>query len=201
MPVLSKKGSSKVCGWICSIWPSWVWESQHASTGYSVSWSLGHSSRSSFHRMAFFPSLKQDFFAYRSSKVSDCIFEIPQLWQSGFSRVYSNCCCSYSFEAKIIKIGRSSHKIYSNNIMNFQETTTILNACTKKVWKLIEGTTYILKITIICTHYHNIHIITKPQIIKFINKIMPTIIDNTILRIIITINLTITIITTYHQTY
>ena len=62
-------GSSKVCGWICSVWPSWVWESQHASTGNSVSWSLGYSSRSSFHRMAFFPSLKQNFIAYRSSKV------------------------------------------------------------------------------------------------------------------------------------
>ena len=49
---------------------------------------------------AFFPSLRQNFIAYRSSKVSsrpDCIFEIHQLWQSGFSRVYSNCCCSCSF--------------------------------------------------------------------------------------------------------
>ena len=64
-----KKGSSKVCRWICSVWPSWVWESQHASTGNSVSWSLGHSSRSSFHRMAFFPRLKHNFIAYRSSKV------------------------------------------------------------------------------------------------------------------------------------
>ena len=64
-----KKGSSKVCGWICSDWPSWVWESQHASTGNSVSWSLSHRSRSSFHRMAFFPSLKQNFIAYRSYKV------------------------------------------------------------------------------------------------------------------------------------
>ena len=45
-----KKGSSKVCGWICSVWPSWVCESQHASSGNFVSWSLGHSSRSSFHR-------------------------------------------------------------------------------------------------------------------------------------------------------
>ena len=45
-----KKGSSKVCGWICFVWPSWVWESQHASTGNSVSWSLDHCSRSSFHR-------------------------------------------------------------------------------------------------------------------------------------------------------
>ena len=47
---VKKKGSSKVCGWICSVWPSWVWESQHAFTGNSVSWSLGHSPRSSFHR-------------------------------------------------------------------------------------------------------------------------------------------------------
>ena len=85
----------------------------------------------------FFPSLKQNFIAYRSSKVSDCIFEIHQLWQSGFSRVYSNCCCSCSFEPEIIKIGQSSHKMYSNNILNFQESTTILNAHTKKVWKLI----------------------------------------------------------------
>ena len=38
--------------------------------------------------VAFFPILKQNFIAYRSSKVSsrpDCIFEIHQLWQSGFS--------------------------------------------------------------------------------------------------------------------
>ena len=62
----------------------------------------------------------------------DCIFEIHQLWQSGFSRVYSNLCCSISFEAEIIKIGQLSHKMYSNNIVNFQESTTILNACTKK---------------------------------------------------------------------
>ena len=42
---------------------------------------------------AFFPSLKQNFIAYHSSKVSsrsDCIFEIHQLWQLGFGRVYSN---------------------------------------------------------------------------------------------------------------
>ena len=54
-----------------------------------------------------FPILKQNFIAYCSSKVSDCIFEIHQLWQSGFSRVYSNCCCSCSFEAEIIKVGQS----------------------------------------------------------------------------------------------
>ena len=83
----------------------------------------------------FFSSLKQNFIAYRSSKVSsrpDCIFEIRQLWQSGFSWVYSNCCCSCSFEAEIKKIGQSSHKMYSNKRVNFQWSTTILNACTKK---------------------------------------------------------------------
>ena len=78
-----------------------------------------------------FPSLKQNFITYRSSKVSDCIFENHQVWQSGFSRVYSNCCCSCSFEAEIIKISQSSHKMYSNKILNFQESPTILNACTK----------------------------------------------------------------------
>ena len=73
--------------------------------------------------VVFFPSLKQNFIAYRSSKVSshpDCIFEIHQLWQSGFSRVYSICCCSCWFEREIIKIGQSSHKIYSKNVVNFQ---------------------------------------------------------------------------------
>ena len=107
--------------------------------GQKAVWSIPYVS------VAFFPSLKQNFIAHRFSKVSsrpDCIFEIYQLWQSGFSRVYSNCCCSCSFEAEIIKIGQLSHKIYSNNIVNFQESTTILNACTKKVWRLTEGAAY-----------------------------------------------------------
>ena len=92
--------------------------------------------------VTFFPSLKHNFIAYRSSKVSsypDCIFEIHQLWQSGFSSVYSNSCCSCSFEPEIIKIGQSSHKMYSNKILNFQESTTILNACTKKSGTLLNA--------------------------------------------------------------
>ena len=89
-----------------------------------------------------FPSLKQNFIAYCSSSCRDCIFEIYQLWQSGFSRMYSNSCCSCSFEAEIIRIGQSSHKMYSNNIVNFQECTTILNAHTKNVWKLIVCASY-----------------------------------------------------------
>ena len=71
-------------------------------------------------RTFLWPSLKHNFIAYRSSKVSDCIFEIQQQWQSGFSRMYSNCCCSSSFEPEIIKIGQSSYKTYSNNILNFK---------------------------------------------------------------------------------
>ena len=99
--------------------------------GRKAVWSIPYVSVASF-----FPSLKQNFIAYRSSKVSsrpDCIFEIHHLCQSGFSRVYSNCCCSCSFEPKIIKIVLSSHKISSNNILNFQDSTTILNVCIKSV--------------------------------------------------------------------
>ena len=92
--------------------------------------------------VAFFPCLKQDFIAYRSSKGSsfpDCIFEIHQLRQSGFSRVYSNCCCSCSFKSEMIKLGQSYHKMYSNNILNFQESTTILNARAKKSGNLLNS--------------------------------------------------------------
>ena len=91
--------------------------------------------------VAFFPSLKHNFIAYRSKVSSrpDCIFEIHQLWQSGFSWVYSNYCCSCSFEPEIIKIGQSSHKMYSNNTLNFQVSMTILNACTKKSGNLLNS--------------------------------------------------------------
>ena len=71
--------------------------------------------------VAFFPSLKQNLIAYHSFKVSSrpgCISEIHQLWQLGFSRVYSNYCCSCSFESEIIKIGQSSYNMDSNNIVN-----------------------------------------------------------------------------------
>ena len=122
-----------------SIMPLKNWCSIHARCSKS---SLNHGPYVS---VAFFPILKQNFIAYRFSKVSsppDYIFEIHQLWQSGFSRVYSNCSCSCSFTPEIIKIGLSSHNTYSNNILNFQVSTSILNACTKKGWKLIEGTTY-----------------------------------------------------------
>ena len=72
--------------------------------------------------VAFFPSLKHTFIAYLSSEESlcpDCIVEIHQQWQSGFSSVYSNSCCSCSFEPEIIKIGQSSSNVYSNNMLKF----------------------------------------------------------------------------------
>ena len=119
--------------------------------GWKAVWSIPYVSVASF-----FPSLKQNFIAYCSSKVSDCIFEIHQLWQSGFSRVYSSCCCSCSFEPEILNIGQSSHKIYSNNIVNFQESTTTLNAHTKKVWKLIVWTTYIYIYIYIYTYIYDV---------------------------------------------
>ena len=122
-------------------------DARFMQVGRKAVWSIPYVS------VAFFASLEQNFIAYRSSKVPsrrDCSFEIHQLWQSGFSRVYSNSCCSCSFETEIIKIGQSSHKMYSNNIVNFQEFTTILNACKKKIWKLIKCTTYI--------YYNPVHI-------------------------------------------
>ena len=122
-----------------SLMPLENWCSIHAR------WSKSNL-RQSIRFCGIFPSFKQNFIAYRSSKVSsrpDCIFELPQLWQSGFSRVYSNSCCSCSFEHEVIKIGLSSHKMYIYNILNFQESTTKFKCPYKKVWKLIEGTTYI----------------------------------------------------------
>ena len=94
--------------------------------------------------VAFFPSLKQNFIGYRSSKMSsrqDCIFKIYQLWQSGFSQVYSNCCGSCSFEPEILKIGQSSHKMYSNN-SEFSRVYDNFRCLYKKFWKLIDCTTY-----------------------------------------------------------
>ena len=45
--------------------------------GRKAVWSIPYVS------MLFFPSLKQNFIAYRSSSRPDCIFEIHLLWQSG----------------------------------------------------------------------------------------------------------------------
>ena len=109
-----------------SLMPLKNWCYIHARC-YKTVWSISYVS------VAFFPSLKQNFIAYFSSKVSscpDCIFEIYQLWQS---------CFSCLLEPEIIKIGLSSHKMYSNNILSFQDSTAILNACTKKSGNLLNA--------------------------------------------------------------
>ena len=108
----------------------------------------------------FFPSLKQNFIAYRSSKVSsrpDCIFEIHQLWQSGFSRVYSNCCCSCSFESEIIKIGQSScciatyiHKYKYKQKHNQTQWRTSMNERTHFFIKISSLTLYSRKGDVCC---------------------------------------------------
>ena len=93
----------------------------------------------------FFPSLKHDFIVYCSSKVSscpDCIFEIHQLWQSGFSIVYSNCCCSCSFEAEIIKLVSHLIRCIAITYWIFKSLQQFWMPVQKKVWKLIEGTTF-----------------------------------------------------------
>ena len=132
-----------------SLMPLKNWCSIHAAWSKS---SLKHSIRF----CGIFPSLKHNFIAYHSSKVAsrpDCIFEIPQLWQSGFRRVYSNCCYSCSFKSEIIKSSQSPHKMYSNSILNFQESTTILNAHTKKVWKLIVCFSYENQLLLFTSHF------------------------------------------------
>ena len=76
--------------------------------------------------------------------------------------MYSNSYCSYKFAPKQEKIGQSSHKEYSNNILKHLEFTAIINACTKKVWKLIECTSY---------HFHFFSIATQSYTEKKMAKL------------------------------
>ena len=86
--------------------------------------------------VAFFPSSKQNFISYRSSIVfsrPDCIFEIHQLWQSGF-------CRCIPIAAEVVHLNLKSKQLVSHLIrciLNCQESTTILNACTKKSGNLL----------------------------------------------------------------
>ena len=116
--------SSSLTAFLESLMPLKNWCTIHARWSKS---SLKHSIRF----CGIFPSLIYNFIAYCSFKVSsrpDCIFEIYQLRQSGFSRmyskscfsrIYSKSCCSCSFEPEIIKIGPSSHRMYSKSLGQF----------------------------------------------------------------------------------
>ena len=84
--------------------------------GPKAAWSIPYVS------VAFFPSLKQNLIAYRSSEVSsrpDCIFEIHQLRQSGLVGCIPIAAIAVLNEREIIKIGQSSHKMYCKNIQQF----------------------------------------------------------------------------------
>ena len=86
----------KLRAYLESLMPLKNWCSIHASWAKS---SLKHSIR--FCGIFF----QQNFISYCSSIVSsrpDCISEIHQLWQPGFSKVYSNWCCSCSFKPKMV---------------------------------------------------------------------------------------------------
>ena len=62
--------------------------------------------------------------------------------------------------------------MYSNNILNSQEYTTILNARTKRVWKLIEGTTNIC-MNRICHKQPTIFDMTSNQTKPMNNSLTP----------------------------
>ena len=66
-----------------------------------------------------FSKFKTKFYCISFFESPDCIFKIHQLWKSGFSRVYFNSFCTCSFEPEIVKTGQSSHKMDSNNILNY----------------------------------------------------------------------------------
>ena len=89
-----------------SLMPLKNWCSIHARCSKS---SLKHSIRF----CGIFSKFKTEFYGI-------LFFLMSRLWQSNFSRVYSNSCCCCLFEREIIKIGQSSDKMYCNDIVNFQ---------------------------------------------------------------------------------
>ena len=119
-------------GFLESLMPLKNWCSIHARLSKS---SLKHSIRF----CGIFSKFKTEF--YCISFFYSVLTSRLHFWNSPAVtiRVYSNSYCSCSFEPEIIKIGLSSHKIYSNNIVNFQESTTILNACPKKSGNLLNA--------------------------------------------------------------
>ena len=92
-----------------SLMPLKNWCSIHAILSQS-------SLKYSIYFCGIFSKFKTEFYCISFFRTPDWIFEIHQLWQKGFSRVHSSCCRNCSFEPEIIKIGQSSHKMYSNNI-------------------------------------------------------------------------------------
>ena len=65
--------------------------------------------------------------------MSDCIFEIQLLWQSGLIGCILIATVAVHLNSEIIQICQSSHTMFNNNIVNFQASTIILNAYTKSL--------------------------------------------------------------------
>ena len=66
------------------------------------------------------------------------VWSNPYVSVAFFSSLKHNFIAYRYSKPEIIKIGQSSYKIYSN-FQEFQESTTILNACTKKFGNLLNA--------------------------------------------------------------
>ena len=110
-----------------SLMPLKNWCSIHARWSKS---SLKHSIRF----FGLFSNFKTKFYCLSFFLTSRLHF-----WNSPAVTINSNSCCSFSFKPEVIKIGQSSHNMYSNKILNFQESMTILNTCTKKSGNLLNA--------------------------------------------------------------
>ena len=76
--------------------------------------------------------------------------------------MYYSSCCSCSFEAEIIKIGQSSHKMYSNNILNFSRVHDNFKCPYEKSLE-----TYRMNLVCVCIYiYIYIYIYNKLEILK-----------------------------------
>ena len=110
-----------------SLMPLKNWCSIHARWSKS---SLKHSIR--FWRI--FPRLKQNFIAYRSSKVSsrpDCIFEIDQLWQSVMWQLEGIACLCGEIvflSHNAFNLNKVSCNLNSETSSNHDSTSTRLNS-------------------------------------------------------------------------
>ena len=119
-----------------------------------------------FHRFLYhFSKFKTEFYCISFFLTSRLHFWNSPAVTIRFSRVYCNCCCSCSFEAEVIKTGQSSHKMYSNKILNFQESMAILNACTKKSGNLLK------------TPYIYIYIYIQPKFYNFLYNVQSVVIQ------------------------
>ena len=60
----------------------------------------------------------------------------------------------FLMKTTVPKCGQSSHKTYSNNILNFQESSIILNACTKKSGNLLKAPCTFVYIYNMCVYIY-----------------------------------------------